>query len=142
MNDLVSFQILFIQAYAGSDFRSKEMPLKYKHKDHILQGGLEELSSDYLKSIDEAYIQQRVNTLTRNMLLITTSPPHLDSWLTLLGSYLEELQKGLSNLSAQDAFEKARKRVALQLDPTGLPTKMMKLVVQREFCTKRIEPKK
>ena len=73
------------------------------------QGDLEELTSDYLKSIDEAYIQQPVNTLTRNTLLITTSPPHHDSWLTFTGSYLEILQKGMANLSAEDAFEIAKK---------------------------------
>ena len=55
------------------------------------------------------------------MLLITTSPPHLDSWLTLLRSYLEELQNGLSNLSAEDAFEITKKRVDEQQEFTRLP---------------------
>ena len=118
------------------------MPLKYKHKDGILQGDLEELSSDYLKSIDEVYIQQCVNTLTRNMLLITTSPPHLDSWLTLLGSYLEELQNGLANLSAEDAFEIAKKNESMSNKNSLCCPTMMKLVVHRGFCTKQMEPKK
>ena len=91
----------------------------YNHKWGILQGDNEELSSEFLKSIDEDYIKQRVNTLTRNTLLITTSPPHLNSWLTL---YLEKLQKGFANLSAQYAFEQAKeKRVAAQKEFTGLP---------------------
>ena len=81
----------------------------YKHKDGILQGDNEELSSEFLRSIDEDYIKQRVNTLTRNTLLITTSPPHHDSWLTFTGSYLEILQKGMANLSAEDAYEIAKK---------------------------------
>ena len=120
------------------------MPVKYLHKDGILQGNPPQhdlLTSEFLKSIDEDYIQQRVNTLTRNTLLITTSPPHLDSWLTLLGSYLEELQNGLANLSAEDAFEIAKKNESTSnKNSLGCPT--MKLVVHKGFCTKQMEPNK